>query len=79
MSFISKPLGVCLTTSKGFCPYGRHVPNDAICTLTQLFCDSVSFVNDEVLVEDLEDLAARHVGHLAGMPMPLRTIAILIV
>lgn len=42
---------------------GRHIPHDAIGTLTQLFSDGVSLVNDKVLIEDLEDLAPRHVRH----------------
>ena len=33
-------------------------PNDSVCTLTKLFRDNIAFVDNEVLVEDLEDLAA---------------------
>jgi hypothetical protein len=36
----------------------RRGTYNTIGTLTQLFRNSVSFVNDEVLVEDLEDLPA---------------------
>lgn len=39
--------------------------DDTVGTLTQLFCNSVTLIDDEVLVEDLEDLAAgeRRVAH----------------
>lgn len=40
-----------------------HIPDDTISTLSQLLCDSVSLVHDEVLVEDLEDLAPLQIGH----------------
>ena len=42
--------------------------DDAVCALAQLFGDGVAFVNDEVLVEDLEHLAALQgrVGHFCG-------------
>lgn len=35
-----------------------YLPNDAICSLAKLFRDIVAFVNNEILVEDLEDLPA---------------------
>jgi hypothetical protein len=38
------------------------VPNDSVCTLTKLLGDIVSFIDDEFLVEDLEDLAALEIG-----------------
>jgi hypothetical protein len=41
----------------------RDLPNDPVCTLSQLFGHSVSLIDNEVLVEDLEDLAATEVGH----------------
>jgi hypothetical protein len=43
-----------------------HLPHDAIGTLSQLFCDIVSFVNDKVLVEHLEILPASHIRHLVA-------------
>ena len=36
--------------------------DDAVCALTQFFRDGVSFVDNEVLVEDFEDLAAGEVS-----------------
>jgi hypothetical protein len=50
---------------------GPHVarvilPNNAISTLPKFFCDGIAVINDEVLVEDLEDLAARHIRHSVG-------------
>ncbi len=39
-------------------------PYYAISSLAQLLCNVISLVNDEVLVEDLEDLAALKVSHL---------------
>lgn len=33
-------------------------PDNTVCTLAQLLGDIVLFVDDEILVEDLEDLAA---------------------
>ena len=43
---------------------GRSTDN-TICSLAQLFGDGVSLVNDEILIEDFEDLAAlqRRVTH----------------
>ena len=35
------------------------IPDDAICTLSELFCDGVPVINDEILIEYFEDLAAR--------------------
>ena len=40
--------------------------DNAICALAQFFCDSVTLINDEVLIEDLEDLSACHVTHDCG-------------
>ena len=40
------------------------IPDDAVCALTQLFCDGVSFVNNEILIEDLEGLAPSQVPHI---------------
>jgi len=42
------------------------IPNDAISTLSKLLCDCVSLINDEVLIEDLEDLATSHIRHDVG-------------
>lgn len=39
------------------------LPDDAIGTLSQLLGHSVSLVDNEVLVEDLEDLASLEIGH----------------
>jgi hypothetical protein len=39
------------------------LPDNAISSLAKLFCDGVSLVDDEVLVEDLEDLAALQISH----------------
>ena len=33
-------------------------PDDAVGSLTQFFCDIVALVDDKLLVEDLEHLAA---------------------
>jgi hypothetical protein len=33
------------------------LPDDAVCALPQLFCDGVSLVNDEVLIEYLKHFA----------------------
>ena len=41
-----------------------HLPYDAIGALAQFFCDIVSLVNNEILVENLEVLATSHVRHL---------------
>jgi hypothetical protein len=41
-----------------------HIPHDAVCTLTQFFCDIVSFVDYEILVEHLKILPTSHVRHL---------------
>ena len=42
---------------------GLYSPDNTVRTLTELFCDRISFVNDKVLVEDLEYLAPLEVGH----------------
>jgi hypothetical protein len=42
------------------------VPDDAVGTLTELFCNIVALVDDKLLVEDLEDLAVGEVGHGCG-------------
>jgi len=34
-----------------------HIPDNAVCALAQLFCHCVSLIDNEVLAEDLEDLA----------------------
>ena len=33
-----------------------NIPDNSIRPLTEFFCNSVSLINNEVLVEDLEDL-----------------------
>ena len=40
------------------------VPHDTVGTLAQFFGDIVSFINNEILVENLEVLATSHVRHL---------------
>jgi hypothetical protein len=42
------------------------LPNDTVGTLTQLFGNSVVFIDDKVLVEDLEDLATLKLSHGGG-------------
>lgn len=43
------------------------IPYNAIGSLAQLLCYIVSLINNEVLVEDLEDLAALKVSHLVAV------------
>lgn len=40
--------------------------DDAICALSQFFRHIVSFIHDEILVEDFEDLAASEIRHIDG-------------
>ena len=40
-----------------------YIPDNTVCTLSELFRHSVSVVDDEVLVKDLEDLAACEITH----------------
>lgn len=42
----------------------RYIPNNTISSLAELLRDSISLVDDEVLVEDLEDLAALKISHV---------------
>lgn len=42
------------------------VPDDTICALSKLFIDGISLVDDELLVEHFEHLAASEVPHLVG-------------
>lgn len=44
----------------------RSLPDNAIGALSQLLCHVVPLVDNEFLVEDLEDLAVREVGHGGG-------------
>ena len=39
------------------------IPDDSVGTLAKLLCDGIAFVNNKVLVEDLENLASREVRH----------------
>ena len=39
------------------------LPDDTICALAQLFCNGISVINHEVLIEDLEDLPPGEVTH----------------
>lgn len=41
----------------------RNSPNNSICSLTQLFGDSITLVDYEILIKDLEDLAALEIRH----------------
>ena len=43
----------------------RHSPDDAVCALTKLFRYGVPVINDEILIEDLEVLAALKLCHYA--------------
>ena len=43
------------------------IPYNAVGSLAQLLCYVISLVNDEVLVEDLEDLAPLQVSHLVAV------------
>jgi len=40
-----------------------NIPNDSISPLTELLCDCVSLVDNEVLVEDLKDLPSLKIRH----------------
>lgn len=42
---------------------GLHLPYYSVCTLSELFRHSVLVVDDEVLIEHFEDLAAAEVCH----------------
>lgn len=48
---------VCLSMS-GSPELVPNAPNNTICTLSELFCHSVAFIDNEILIEDLEDLSA---------------------
>lgn len=48
----------------------RSSPNDPVGSLTQLFGHIVALVDDEVLVKDLEDLAALEICHV----VPVRCV-----
>jgi hypothetical protein len=45
------------------------IPDNTICALTELLGDSVALVDDEVLVEDLEDLATLEIRHDCFFPL----------
>lgn len=47
------------------------LPDYAVGSLAQLLGNIVTFINDEVLVEDLEDLAALEISHVVGAAMSL--------
>jgi hypothetical protein len=40
-----------------------YVPHDTVSALSQLFCDGVSIINNEILIEDLKDFTATKVAH----------------
>ena len=44
----------------------NFVPDYAIGSLAKLLCNIVTFINNKVLVEDLEDLAALEISHIVG-------------
>ena len=44
----------------------EFLPDYAICSLAKLLGNIVTFINDKVLVEDLEDLAALEISHVVG-------------
>lgn len=41
----------------------RNLPNNSICSLAQFFGDSIALVDNEILIKDLEDLAALEIRH----------------
>lgn len=41
----------------------RNSPNNPICSLAQLLGDSIALVDNEILIKDLEDLAALEIRH----------------
>lgn len=43
-----------------------HAPNNAVSSLAELLGDGIALVDDEVLVEDLENLASLQVTHDCG-------------
>ena len=44
----------------------KCVPDYAISSLAKLLGNIVTFINDKVLVEDLEDLATLEISHVVG-------------
>lgn len=48
----------------------RGLPDNAISSLSKLFRNIVPLIHDEVLIEDLEDLAAGHICHLLLGSLP---------
>lgn len=44
----------------------KGLPDYAVGSLAQLLGNIVTFINDKVLVEDLEDLAALEISHVVG-------------
>ena len=44
----------------------KCLPDYAIGSLAKLLGNIVTFINDKVLVEDLEDLAALEISHVVG-------------
>ena len=47
------------------------LPDYAIGSLAKLLGNIVTFINDKVLVEDLENLAALEISHVVGAAMAL--------
>lgn len=43
------------------------LPNNSVSSLTKLFGHIVAFIDDEILVEDLEDLSALKICHVESM------------
>ena len=44
----------------------KFLPDYAIGSLAKLLGNIVTFINNEILVEDLEDLAALEISHVVG-------------
>lgn len=47
----------------------RNEPNNTISSLAELLGDSISLVDNEVLVEDLENLATLKISHGYGFAL----------
>ena len=51
----------------------RTLPNDAVCSLAKLLCHGVLFLDDKVLAEHLEYLAALKFGHVESLKCRVTT------
>jgi hypothetical protein len=65
-SLASLPIGSCTSVTSAGLRGSLHgsLPDDAICALSQLFCDGISLVNNEVLIEHFKYFAPSEVSHL---------------